>query len=79
MICHIKLGQVETAQKVAKEDPDDKTLFPYYAKAALHYHWGDKDDALNDIAEAMKAVSNRAKHAPWNDTLLESGYIESVK
>lgn len=77
LLSKIKLGDLAGAKKLAeKYDFLDDSPYPYYAEAALAY------DAKKDIdAEAALARANRIFQdpnllSPWQDTLIEYGYIK---
>jgi Tfp pilus assembly protein PilF len=78
LLCKKKLGMKDEATILAeKYDFLDDSPFHYYAKAALAY------DAENLIkAEEWLAIAGRIFQdpnvlAPWQDTLVEYGYIKS--
>ncbi len=78
MLCQKKLGKTDEAAILAeKYDFLDDSPFYYYAQAALAY------DAQNLIkAEEWLAIAGRIFQdpnvlAPWQDTLVEYGYIKS--
>jgi tetratricopeptide (TPR) repeat protein len=78
LLCKIKLDRVDEARKLTeKYDYLDDNPFHYYANAAMAYH--DKDDAT---AERWRTSARRIfRHpqilAPWEDTLIEFGYVKS--
>lgn len=78
LLCKIKLDQIDEARKLAdKYDYLDDNPFHYYANAAMAYH--DKDDSA---AERWRASARRIFRypqilAPWEDTLIEFGYVKS--
>lgn len=78
MLCKNKLGKTDEVMILAeKYDFLDDSPYYYYAKAALEY------DAKNMVkAEEWLAIANRIFQdpnilAPWQDTLVEYGYIKS--
>ena len=78
MLCKNKLGKKDEVMILAeKYDFLDDSPYYYYAKAALEY------DAKNMVkAEEWLAIANRIFQdpnilAPWQDTLVEYGYIKS--
>jgi len=78
MLCKVKLGQKDEATILAeKYDYQDDSPYHYYAQAAQAY---ERDDLLE--AEAWMDRANRIFQdpnviAPWQDTLVEFGYIKS--
>jgi tetratricopeptide (TPR) repeat protein len=89
MLCKIKLGKTNEVTALAeKYDYLDESPFYYFAQAALSYekseaakNEADKTAALMKAEEwlAMSAriFQNPAILAPWQDTLVEFGYIKS--
>jgi len=78
MLCMLKLDQVESARKLAeKYDLFDDSPFPYYAAAAIHYHDEEKVEAEADLARAARIFRKPETLAPWQDTLMEFGYIKN--
>jgi tetratricopeptide (TPR) repeat protein len=78
MLCKKKLGKDKEALELAnKHDFLDDSPYHYYAQAALAY------DAKNLVkAEEWLAIAGRIFRdpnilAPWQDTLVEYGYIKS--
>lgn len=78
MLCKVKLGQKDEATILAeKYDYQDDSPYHYYAQAAQAY---ERDDLLE--AEVWMGRANRIFQdpnviAPWQDTLVEFGYIKS--
>lgn len=78
LLCKIKLGQDDEVTILAqKYDFQDDSPYHYYALAALAY---EKEELLE--AEAWLGRANRIFRdpniiAPWQDTLVEFGYIKS--
>jgi tetratricopeptide (TPR) repeat protein len=78
LLCKIKLGMDEEATILAnKYDYQDDSPYYYYAQATLAY---EKEDLL--AAEEWLGRANRIFRdpniiAPWQDTLVEFGYIKS--
>ena len=78
LLCKKKLGQAQEAAAMAeKYDFMDDSPYHFFAKAALAY------DAENLVkAEEWLAIASRIFRdpnilAPWQDTLVEYGYIKS--
>jgi tetratricopeptide (TPR) repeat protein len=78
LLCLKKLGKHEEAVKLAdKYDIDDDSPFHCYAKAALYYEQGDQIKAEEWLARAGRIFRDPATISPWQDTLVEYGYIKS--
>lgn len=78
LLCKKKLGMNDEAKALAeKYDFLDDSPYYYYAQAAIAY---DNNDLIK--AEEWLAIANRIFQdpnilAPWQDTLVEYGYIKS--
>jgi Tfp pilus assembly protein PilF len=78
LLCKIKLGKKEEAQALAeKYDLEDDSPFHCYAKAALAYEDKDQLKAEEWLARAGRIFRSPEVLAPWQDTLVEYGYIKS--
>jgi tetratricopeptide (TPR) repeat protein len=78
LLCKKKLGQKEEAIILAeKYDFLDDSPFYYYAKAALAYDENDLTKAEEWQAIAGRIFRDPAVISPWQDTLVEYGYIKS--
>jgi tetratricopeptide (TPR) repeat protein len=78
MLCKIKLNDLATAQEIAgRHDHLDDSPFPYYAEAALAFQKGDDVEAEIALGRAGRIFQDPAMIAPWQDTLMEFGYIKS--
>ena len=78
MLCKLKLGQENEARILAnKYDFLDDSPYHYYAKASLAYYEDDLQTAEQEIARAARIFGNAQIIAPWQDTLVEIGYIKS--
>ncbi|MGJ8643909.1 MAG: tetratricopeptide repeat protein [Luteolibacter sp.] len=78
LLCKKKLGQNEEALILAeKYDYLDDSPYYYYAKAAIAYDEGELLEAEQWLARANRIFRNAAIIAPWQDTLVEFGYIKS--
>ncbi len=79
LLCHIALNQVEEAKALAnKYDPlRDDSPFYYYAQACLRYREKDLIKAEEFLQMANRVFENPAYISPWQDTLIEFGYIAS--
>jgi tetratricopeptide (TPR) repeat protein len=77
-LCKKKLGKTEEAKKLAeKYDFMDDSPYYYYAQAALAYDAKDLVKAEEWLAMASRVFSDPNILAPWQDTMVEYGYIKS--
>ena len=60
-----------------KYDEWDDSPYYYYSRAAFEYHADNKRQAENNLREARYVYNNAQILAPWQDTLVEFGYIRS--
>jgi len=78
MLAKIKLGKMEEAQAMAKlYDHLDDSPFSYFAEAALAYQNDDELTAEMAMARAGRIFQNPAIISPWQDTMMEFGYMKS--
>jgi hypothetical protein len=79
LLCYLALDKEEEAKALAnKYDPlRDDSPFYYYAQASLCYHNKDLIKAEEFLQMANRVFANPAYIAPWQDTLIEFGYIAS--
>ena len=78
LLCKNKLGKKEEVTILAeKYDFLDDSPFYYYAKAALAYDAKDLVKAEEWLATAGRIFQDPNVLAPWQDTLIEYGYIKS--
>jgi tetratricopeptide (TPR) repeat protein len=78
LLCKKKLGRDEEVEILAeKYDFLDDSPFYYYAKAALAYDDEDLIKAEEWLARAGRIFQDPNVLAPWQDTLVEYGYIKS--
>ena len=78
LLCKIRLGEEEAANRLAnKYDFLDDSPFYYYAQAALAFEEGEEVKAEEWIGRASRIFRNPQILAPWQDTLVEFGYIKS--
>lgn len=78
LLCKIKLGQKDEAMIMAERyDYQDDSPYYYYAKASLSYSKEDLIDAEEWLARANRIFRDPNIIAPWQDTLVEFGYIKS--
>lgn len=78
LLCKLKLGQADEAKKLASlyEDAVD-TPYYWYAQAAMQYHSNDTQGAEENLARATRIFRDPMVLAPWQDTLIEFGYIKN--
>lgn len=77
LLCKLKLGDIEGAKKLSgKYDFMDDSPFSYYAMAAIAFQEGRQVDAEGELARANRVFQNPAMLSPWQDTLIEFGYIK---
>lgn len=78
LLCKKKLGKNDEVTILAeKYDFLDDSPFYYYAKAALAYDAEDLVKAEEWLAIAGRIFQDPNVLAPWQDTLVEYGYIKS--
>ncbi|MDB4370178.1 hypothetical protein N9Z23_02690 [Akkermansiaceae bacterium] len=80
LLCKIKTGDLSGAEAIVAETDflDDSPLF-YYGKAALEYAADNGAGAETWLARAGRIfrTGDGALLSPWQDTLIEFGYIKS--
>ncbi len=78
MLCQVKLGREEEVIILAgKYDYLDDTPFYYFANAALAFGEGDVKQAALWLGQAERIFRDPSMIAPWEDTLIEFGYLKS--
>jgi len=78
LLCKKKLGKDDEVTVLSeKYDFLDDSPFYYYAKAALAYEDNDLVEAEQWLARASRIFRDPNVLAPWQDTLVEFGYIKS--
>ena len=78
LLCLKKVGRRDDAVILAeKYDFTDDSPFHYYAQAALAYDDNRLVEAEQWLARAARVFRNQNIIAPWQDTLVEFGYIKS--
>lgn len=78
LLCKKKLGMnAEVASLADKYDFSDDSPYHYYAKAALAYDEKNLIKAEEWLAIAGRVFQDPNALAPWQDTLVEYGYIKS--
>lgn len=77
LLCKLKLGKKDEAAKLAKKyDYLDDSPFPYYAEAAIAFSEGREVEAEAAMARGARIFRNPGILAPWQDTMIEFGYIK---
>jgi hypothetical protein len=78
LLCKKKLGKNDEVIVLSeKYDFLDDSPFYYYAQAALAYDKKDLVKAEEWLARANRIFQDPNILAPWQDTLVEYGYIKS--
>lgn len=78
LLSKLKLGQDDEVVMLAeKYDFQDDSPYYYYSKAALAYDNEDLPTAEEWLARAGRIFRDPNIIAPWQDTLVEFGYIKS--
>lgn len=78
LLCKKKLGMRDEAIALAKKyDLDDDSPFYCFAQAAIAYDDKDLVKAEEWLAMATRIFTNPEVLSPWQDTLVEFGYIKS--
>ncbi len=77
-LCKLRMGQVDEARLLAnKYDYLDDYPYYYYANAAISYHDGNESEAERWRASARRVFRRAAAIAPWEDTMIEVGFVKS--
>ena len=78
LLCKLKTGQVEEARKMVDNHGFmDDTPYYFFAQAAISFHDGKTAKAEEWLGRAVRIFRNPRILAPWQDTLIEFGYIKS--
>lgn len=78
LLCQKKVGRKDDAVILAeKYDFMDDSPFHYYAQAALAYDDKRLSEAEQWLARAARVFRSQDVLSPWQDTLVEYGYIKS--
>ncbi|BCU78936.1 tetratricopeptide repeat protein [Luteolibacter sp. LG18] len=78
LLCKIKLGKKEEAEVLAeKYDFLDDSPYYYFAHAAIAYEKKDELKAEEWLGMASRVFQTPGALAPWQDTMVEYGYIKS--
>ena len=77
LLTKLKLGKKEEAQQLAKKyDFLDDSPYPFYAEAAIAFDAGKEIEAEAAMGRANRIFRNPAVLSPWQDTMVEYGYIK---
>ena len=78
LLCKLKTDDEDGAKKILEGTGflDDNPLF-YYGNAAMEYFADNGAKAEVWLARAGRIFRNPSAIAPWQDTLIEFGYIKS--
>ena len=78
LLCKLKLKDVDGAKKYIADTDflSDSPIF-YYGNAALEYNNDNGAEAEKWLARARIVFGNPRILAPWQDTLIEFGYVKS--
>lgn len=77
LLTKLKLGKKDEAAKLAKKyDFLDDSPFPYYAEAAIAFSEGRDVEAETVMARGARIFQSPDVIAPWQDTMMEFGYIK---
>jgi len=77
LLCKLKLGKKDEVKKLAKKyDYLDDSPFPYFAEAAVAFSENRDVDAEGAMARGARIFANPDIIAPWQDTMMEFGYIK---
>jgi tetratricopeptide (TPR) repeat protein len=78
LLCKIKLGGLDEARKLAgKYDFLDDSPYHYYANAVIEFQQNNLVKAEEWLAIAGRIFRDPNILSPWQDTLIEFGYIKS--
>jgi tetratricopeptide (TPR) repeat protein len=78
MLCKVKLGLKDEFTILAqKYDYQDDSPYHYYAQASLAYEKKELVEAEEWLGRANRIFQDPNIIAPWQDTLVEFGYIKS--
>jgi len=78
LLCKLKLDKADEAKALMeKYDVWDDSPYYYYSRAAIEYHADNKLEAEKMLRGVRFVWRNNAVLAPWQDTLIEFGYIRN--
>ena len=78
LLCKLKLGKVDEVRKEVETFTfkEDNPLY-YYGNAAISYYDDEAVKAEEWLGRARRVFGGGAALAPWQDTLIEFGYVKS--
>lgn len=77
LLAKIKLGKMEEAAEMATQYSYlDDSPYPYYAEAAIEFAKGNDIKAEAAMARGTRVFQDPAILSPWQDTMIEFGYIK---
>jgi hypothetical protein len=78
LLCKIKTNKLDEAKQLAnKYDFLDDSPYYYYANAVVEFQQNNAVKAEEWLAMANRIFRDPAVLSPWQDTLIEFGYIKS--
>lgn len=78
LLCQLKLNKKnEAVAMVGKYDAWDDSPFFYFSRAAIAYNENKELEAETFLSNARYVWRDNAALAPWQDTMIEFGYIRS--
>lgn len=78
MLCKLKLDKKQEAKQIAdRHDYLEDSPFYYYAQAALAFEADNTAEGNASLARAQRVFRNPQILNPWQDTMMEFGYLES--
>ncbi len=78
LLCNVKVGKLAEAKEMAgKYDFLDDSPYHYYANAVMEFQKNDTAKAEEWLAIANRIFRDPAILSPWQDTMIEFGYIKS--
>jgi tetratricopeptide (TPR) repeat protein len=78
LLAKIKLNKTEEVETLSKKYGfDDDSPFHYYAEAAMAYEKEDGEKAEEWLRICRRVFSKPEVLSPWQDTIIEYGYIRS--
>lgn len=78
MLTKVKLGKMDEAKTMSElYDHLDDSPYSYFAEAAMAYQNEDELKAEMAMARAARVFRNPAIISPWQDTMMEFGYMKS--
>jgi len=78
LLCKLMLDQVDEAREMIDlHGFMDDTPYHFFAQAALAFYDDDKVTAEEWLGRGLRIFRDPQILAPWQDTLIEFGYIKS--